>query len=131
VATLTVYDESPTGRPVSDVTIPGLPERISVREIVRLRVREEVARHNANPVQLFRGLVQPTDTETTANGFRLRQVRRLDWEAQADAAVAAFERNGYFILVGDHQVDHLDEVVDLTGPDLHVTFVKLTQLVGG
>ena len=45
--------------------------------------------------------------------------------------MAAFARNGYFILVGDHQVEDLDEVVDLTGADQHVTFVKLTPLVGG
>ena len=131
MTTLTVYDETAGGRPVGDVVLPDLPERITVREIVRLRVREEVARHNANPAALFRGLVQPTDTEVAANGFTLRRVRRLAWEVQADAAVAAFARNGYFILVGDHQVEDLDEVVDLTGADLHVTFVKLTPLVGG
>lgn len=95
MATLTVDNETPSGRPVSAVTLPGLPEQITVREIVRLRVREEVARHNADP------------------------------------AVTAFECNGSFILVGDHQVETLDEAVDLTGPDHHVTFVKLTQLVGG
>lgn len=131
MTTLTVHDETASGRRVGDVVLPDLPERITVREIVRLRVREEVARHNADPVVLFRGLVQPTDAEAAANGYRLRQVRRLDWEVQADAAVAAFARNGYFILVGDHQVEDLDEVVDLNGPDPHVTFVKLTPLVGG
>ncbi len=131
MTTLTVYDETATGRPVGDLTLPDLPEQITVREVVRLRVREEVARHNAAPVALFHGLVQPTDAEVAANGYRLRRVRRLDWEVQAEAAVVAFGRNGYFILVGDHQVEDLDEVVDLTGADPHVTFVRLSPLVGG
>ena len=129
MTTLTVYDETAGGRPVGDVVLPDLPERMTVREIVRLLAREEVARHNANPGVLFHGLVPPPDPVGAATGFPLGGGRRLEWAVPADAAVAAFARNGYFILVGDHQVEDLDEVVDLTGADQHVTFVKLTPLV--
>ncbi len=80
--------------------------------------------------QTATGLVQPTDAETTLNGYRLKTARRLDWEKQADVAEAAFARNGFFILIDDHQVDDLDERVDLTG-DVEVAFVKLVPLVGG
>jgi hypothetical protein len=130
MATLTYRDETATGREVDRWTLPDLPDRITVRELVRLRVREEVARHNAAPAQHFRGLVQPTDAEATLNGYRLRTPRRLDWERQADTAVAAFAANGFFILVDDHQVEDLDETIDLTG-DIDVAFVKLVPLVGG
>lgn len=37
----------PTGH-WGEFTLPDLPERISARELVRLRVREEVARHNTS-----------------------------------------------------------------------------------
>jgi hypothetical protein len=130
VATLVIHDETAAGRPVSTMTLPDLPSTVTVRELVRLRVREEVARHNAAPARLFSGLVKPVDAEVAANGYQLKTARRLDWERQADVAEEAFSRNGYFILVGDRQVEDLDEVVDLDA-DPHVAFVKLTPLVGG
>ncbi|MGC4770284.1 hypothetical protein ACLQ25_15095 [Micromonospora sp. DT44] len=130
MVTVIVRDETATGRAVDRWPLTGLPERISARELVRLRVREEVARFNAERPRHFRGLVQPTDTEATLNGYRVAPGRRLDWEAQADRACAAFAHNGFLLLIGDHQVDDLDEEIDLrTDPD--VAFVRLVALVGG
>jgi hypothetical protein len=130
MASVTYRDETATGREVDRHTLPDLPDQVTVRELVRLRVREEVARHNAAPAAHFHGLVQPTDAEATLNGYRLRARRRLDWERQAAAAEEAFARNGFFILVDDRQVESLDETVDLT-VDVDVAFVKLVPLVGG
>src|SRR6266699_6487605 len=86
-----------------------VPERVRLGELIRLRVREEVARYNASPVPFFSGLVQPDDSERLARSYLLRVPRTLDWRAQADAALRAFARNGFFVLVGDRQVDDLDE----------------------
>ncbi|TYB42775.1 hypothetical protein [Actinomadura chibensis] len=127
---VTFRDETATGKPVAEVTVEGLPDRMTVRELIRLRVREEVARHNARPSERFRGLVRPDDAEAELNGYRLPGPRRLDWERQAEIAERAFRGNGFFVLAGDRQVDDLDEEVDLTAdPDL--VFVKLVPLVGG
>ncbi|MFB9889142.1 hypothetical protein [Planobispora takensis] len=130
MASVTFRDETMTGRAVDEFRLPGLPERISARELVRLRVREEVARHNAAPSHHFRGLVRPTDAEAELNGYRLRTARRLDWDRQADAAEAAFARNGFLLLVGDRQIEDLDTEIDLAA-DPVVSFVKLIPLVGG
>lgn len=130
MATVTVRDETATGRAIDQWPLAGLPERISARELVRLRVREEVARFNADQTDLFRGLVRPTDAESTWNGYRVGQGRRLDWERQADAACAAFARNGFVLLVGDRQVEDLDEEIDLLA-EPEVAFVRLVALVGG
>jgi hypothetical protein len=93
-------------------------------------VFQEVAEHNVRGGEVFRGLVQPTDTERTLNGFRMRTPRRVDPQRQAERALEAFERNGFVVLVGDRQVEALDAVVDLRG-DTRVTFLKLVPLVGG
>ncbi|TDC53506.1 hypothetical protein E1281_17510 [Actinomadura sp. KC345] len=123
-------DETATGTPVTEVQIEGLPERTTVRELIRLRVREEVARHNARPSDRFNGLVRPDGAEAELNGYRLREPRRLDWERQAEIAEKAFLANGFFVLAGDRQVEDLDEEIDLTAdPDL--VFVKLVALAGG
>lgn len=130
MTTVTFRDETVTGRRLEELAIADLPETMTVRELVRLRVREEVARYNARPSHHFRGLVRPDDAEIELNGYRLRTPRRLEWEQQAVIAERAFARNGYFVLVGDRQMEDLDEIVDLTD-DLELVFVKLVQLVGG
>lgn len=130
MATLVFRDETATGRELSRFELLDQPEQLTVEEIVRLRVRDEVARHNAAPQARFRGLVQPDEAEVELNGYRLARVRRLDWEKQADVAVAAFRRNGFLVFVGGRQVMDLTEVVDL-GAAHDVAFVKLVPLVGG
>jgi hypothetical protein len=130
MATVTVRDETPSGRAIDSWPLLGLPTSITAGELLRLRVRDEVARFNAAEPEFYRGLVQPTDTEATLNGYRLRTKRMLDWEQQADAACAAFVRNGFVMLVGAHQIEQLDEVIDLSD-NPEVAFVRLVPLAGG
>lgn len=130
MTTVTFLDKTATGKALSSFVVPDVPDSITVRDLLRLRVREEVARFNAAPTARFQGLVRPHGAEMDLNGYRLAKPRWLDWEQQADVACQAFERNGFFVLVGDRQVEYLEEVVDLTAAS-EVAFVKLVQLVGG
>jgi len=125
-----VTDASATGRETARLILADVPTPVSLRDLIRFRVREEVARYNANPVPRFNGLVQPTDAEATLNGYVLKVPRKLDWEKQADAALAAFVRNGFVVFVSDRQVDDLDESLTLEETDV-VSFVRLVALVGG
>lgn len=130
MGSVTFRDETAAGRPVDAFQVADLPASLTVRELIRLRVREEVARHNAAPTRHFAGLVRPDGAEAELNGYRLGRPRPIDWERQADIAERAFLRNGFFVLAGDRQVEHLDEVVDLTC-DPQLVFVKLVPLMGG
>ena len=130
MATVTFRDETATGKALFTFEVLDVPDSITVRELVRLRVREEIARYNSAPTSRFQGLVRPADAEVELNGYRLARPRRLDWEQQADAACAAFARNAFLVLVGDRQVEDLQETVELTAA-ADVAFVKLVQLVGG
>ena len=73
-----------------------VPAALTLRDLIRTRVREEVAKANAAAAvgASFRTLVQPVDAEVTLNGYRLRTGRTIDWERQADKAEEAFMRNG-------------------------------------
>ncbi|WP_433182566.1 hypothetical protein [Actinoallomurus sp. CA-150999] len=130
MASVIVRDETATGRRLDEMSLPDLPDQITVRDLIRTRVREEVARHNARPSRHFHGLVRPDDAEAELNGYLLREARRIDAERQADLAERAFGRNGFILLVGDRQADDLDEVVEL-GADTEIVFLKLVPLVGG
>lgn len=127
---LTVLDRTGAGQESGRIEIEDLPDRISLRDLIALRVREEVARFNRSSRDVFSGLVQPDDSEATLNGYALRNPRRLDWERQAEKAFEAFARNGFFVLVGGRQVEDLEETIDLTSAS-DVSFIRLMPIVGG
>jgi hypothetical protein len=130
---LTIHDESTSGKVINDLTLDVLDETISVRELIRSRVYQEVQDFNLRGDRAgadFRGLVTPEDAETTLNGVRLRKPREISWKVQFEKACESFERNGFFILVDDRQAETLDEMITLS-QDTKVSFVKLTPLVGG
>lgn len=129
-AAMTITDATPTGKRLYSFTLDHLAERLTVREILRARIWQEVGDYNQRPPEVFRGLVQPTNAERMHNGAKLRTPRAIDWEAQFRRACEAFETNGFFVLIGDRQAESLDEEFDI-GVETEVQFVKLTPLVGG
>ena len=132
--TLTVRDETATGQVYHERPLEFPSERITVRELIRERVYQEVQDFNRSQDQVFRGLVQPTDTERVLNGnrpeFRLKKHRQIEWKEQFENAVEAFDRNGFLILVDNAQAESLDQEF-VVGHGTEVSFVKLTLLVGG
>ena len=126
---LLVRDRTP-GREAAELLLSGLPQRITLRDLIRTRVREEVARFNADRGEVFRGFVRPDGAEETPAGYRVEVGRRIDWQKQARIAEKAFEENRFFVLVGGTQVGDLDAELDL-GVDTDVCFVRLVPLVGG
>ena len=127
---LTVRDETTLGETTGELTLVFLTERVTLREIIRGRISQEVAEYNAARAGRFTGLVQPEQTERVVGGYRVRERRRLDWEAQYERALRAFAANGFLVLVGDRQATDLDEEIELRH-DTTVTFLKLVPLVGG
>lgn len=129
-ATLTVRDESTTGDVSAPIVLEFLTDHITVRELIRERVYQEVQDYNTRLPDVFNGLVQPTDAERTLNGFKLKTRREIDWKPQFEKACDAFERNQVLILIDDKQAESLEQRITIV-PGTEVSFVKLTPLVGG
>lgn len=117
-------------RPPLEFTLSLPTNQLTIRDLIRQRVEHEVAAYNAQQTEYYQGLVQPTAAEQTLNGYRMSRQRYVDAGAQVGRALAAFERNGFVILIDDRQVERLDDMVIL-GPATVVTFLKLVPLVGG
>ncbi|WP_079423306.1 MULTISPECIES: hypothetical protein [Streptomyces] len=131
MGTVTVVDETTTGDRGAVFGLEIAEERLTVRELIRRRAFQEAAEFNARAEpHMFQGLVQPQDTERVPSGYALRTPRRIDPQAQAQRALAAFAGNGFLVLVGDRQVTDPDEELELP-PGVEVTFLKLVPLVGG
>jgi hypothetical protein len=103
---------------------------MTVRELLRARIYQEVQDYNQRQPEYFRGLVEPSEAERVLNGYKLKARRKIDWEEQFKQAQEAFNRNGFFVLVGNRQAESLDDAFEVK-VQTEVSFVKLVPLVGG
>ena len=129
---LLIRDETTAslGKTEHTFTVHISGEKISLRELVRLRVTQEVEEFNSRQPAVFRMLVQPNDTERTLNGYKFHKPRFVDADTQYEKAIEAFEGNGFIVLVDDYQIENLDGEIAFR-PETSITFLKLVPLVGG
>ena len=131
MSNVTIRDAEPSGKTVNEFTLKCSTETISIRELIRNRVHQEVLAYNATrSCTEFRGLVRPEATERRLNGERERQFEAIDWKAQFAKAVKAFEQGKILILASDRQVGSLDETIEIAA-ETSVTFLRMTLLAGG
>jgi hypothetical protein len=130
-ATVVVRDESTAGHRSDGIELTFPSERITVRELIRERVYQEVQDFNrVADGCVFRGLVQPTESEAALNGYRVRKGKPIDWNEQFTKACDAFTSSRVLVIVGESQARSLDETIELRR-GVEVTFLKLVPLVGG
>ena len=131
--TLVVRDESPAGGTLNELALEFLTETISIRELIRGRVYQEVQDYNlrGRMDRPFQGLVRPVGEEPATNApTSEKKFREVDWKKQFERAVKAFEDNQVLILIDERQAEFLDETFTIR-PDTTVTFLRLSLLVGG
>jgi hypothetical protein len=116
--TVAFLDETTAGATEPRFALELGSPKITVRELIRTRVYEEVQRFRRDTGQPFQGLVQPRKAS-------------IDWQEQVEVALEAFANNGVLVLVDDRQVRSLDEEVALREGTTEVTFLRLVPLVGG
>ncbi len=132
LATLNIKDESMFGLAEPDYYFKlNFPtDRVTIRQLIETRVREEVENYNSTQPEIFRLLVQPNLAERVLNGFKFKEKKKINWREQYEKAVEAFERNGFIVLVDDLQVEDLDQIIEIEAKT-SVTFLKLVPLAGG
>jgi hypothetical protein len=128
--TLTCYDELLGGTRSPAVTVSFPSSRTTVREIIRARIYQEVQDYNQRLGEVFAGLVKPSEAEQALNGYTMKQRKPIDWQQQSEKALAAFQGNGFFVLIDEIQAEELDQEVVIAATTT-VAFIKLVPLVGG
>lgn len=133
-ATLLIRDETPAGETAHEFSLEFLTETITVRELIRSRVYQEVQDYNVSQrlAGPYQGLVSPQGPEEILNGPRSKagSSRIIDWKRSFERALQAFEEREVLILVNEKQVESLEQEITIRA-GTQVTFLKLTLLVGG
>ncbi len=125
-----ITDEQLNGTITNQFEIEFENKIISTGELIEKRVTHEVKTYNQNLPQYYRGLIEPTESEKTLNGYKLKPKQIIDKEKQIYLALAAFQKNGFFVLVDNEQLEELDQMVEIK-TNSKISFIKLTPLIGG
>jgi hypothetical protein len=129
-STLTIRDTTLSGQTLQEWSLEILTERITVRELIRSRVYQEVQDYNRRQPERFPGLIAPSEDEFLLNGAKPARPRPIDWRRQFDRAVQAFRQQQILIFCNERQVEDLEEVIAIR-PGIEVSFLRLTLLTGG
>ncbi|MGE3808650.1 MAG: hypothetical protein AB7K24_28625 [Gemmataceae bacterium] len=130
MSTLTIRDTTLSGETLNEWSLDFLTEKVTVRELIRSRVYQEVQDYNLKQPERFLGLIQPAAEESRLNGPRTARPKQIDWKRQFDRALDAFRKKQVLILLEDHQLEDLDEEIEIKA-GAEVSFLRLTMLTGG
>ena len=125
-----IKDETLGGGTSNSFPIEIEQEYLTVKELIKTRIFDEVKRYNEKLPEYFSSLIQPTNSELTLNGYKMMEKKKVDPEKQFYLALDAFVKNGFFLIINGFQVFSLDEKVQVQ-ENMELNFVKLTPLVGG
>ena len=125
-----ISDELLNGTVTNQFEIQLDSDHLTVADLITKRVTIEIENYNKRLPEYFNGLVQPKEAERTLNGYKLKAKQLIDVEKQIYIALDAFQKNGFFVLVDNEQLEELDQMVTLKSTS-KIAFVKLTPLVGG
>lgn len=139
---IAIHDEVPGAARAAVLHLHVQAPTITVAALIRARVELEVERlldgqALTSPAQLSRCLVLPDQADQLLNGPRGSykpgaRPRRdgMDVERMVAVALDAFQRRGFFLLVGDRQMEALEEELHLRATT-DVVFLRLVPLQGG
>jgi len=125
-----VIDETTSGGRVDATPLEVDSEPITVADLIALRVRTEVRRHNNEGKGTFFGLVQPIQVESMINGKVESKFRHIDADTQVEVALRGFKAQRFVVLLPEGQADSLEQTVMLSDGDA-VSFLRLVPLIGG
>ena len=127
-----IRDESMNGETLREYSVSLPAEKITVRELIRSRIYQEVKESNAQTA---------SKKSNSENGFEIAVAERalngsappsapVDWQRQFEKVADAFCTNRIMIFVDDRQVRSLDETIEIS-PATKISFLRLTMLMGG
>ncbi|RMG24442.1 MAG: hypothetical protein D6730_12620 [Bacteroidetes bacterium] len=121
---LVIQDETSTGSILNRLKIKLRKERLTVRELIRERVFQEVAQYNVQRPLCYHGLIAPAGAEPVLNGYRLLHRHKIDPEQHFYRTMDAFYNKNFCILVDELRLDDPEHPI-VVRPHTRVSFLKL------
>ena len=127
---IVIHDEDVRGNRYHTLRVNNNSDALSVRDLIKLRIETEIGRFNLQRPVCFYSLVQPENSELTPRGFRLKEHREIDWQAQFEVAQQAFDKKHFIVNINGKDAQTLDDAIKLD-QDNEVIMIRFMDIVGG
>lgn len=124
---LTIHDETIAGSILNRFKIRLQKQEITVQELIKERVFQEVEQYNSHQPTCYRGLIAPEEGEPVLNGYRLSRNFKIDPEKHYFRAMTHFMNKGFCIMVDDLRLDDPEYPIFLKDKT-RVSFVRLAPV---
>lgn len=125
-----IHDETQSGCILNQVKLKVSKHRITVKELIKLRIFQEAEEFNAKRSSHYSGLVRPDHAKPVLSGFQLDPSYRIDPQKQYYIAMDAFKRQGFFVMVDEEKIDDPEYAIAIRSCP-RISFLKLVPVVGG
>ncbi len=125
-----IHDETQSGCILNQVKLKVSKNRITVKELIKLRIFQEAEEFNAKRSSHYRGLVRPDHAKPMLSGFQLDPSYRIDPQQQYYIAMDAFKRQGFFVMVDEEKIDDPDYAIAVRSAP-RISFLKMVPVIGG
>ena len=78
--TIQIIDEEVPGKSLDQFSLEVFTDRMTVRELIRSRVHQQIKDRNLDRSKVFHGIIEPTQDEQMLNGERTQHAKLLDWK---------------------------------------------------
>ncbi|MEM6630706.1 MAG: hypothetical protein AAF694_13585 [Bacteroidota bacterium] len=125
-----IHDETQSGCILNQVKLKVSKNRITIKELIKLRIFQEAEEFNARRSSHYRGLVRPDHAVPMLSGFQLDPSYRIDPQKQYYVAMDAFKRQGFYVLVDEERIEDPDYAIAVRSCP-RISFLKLVPVIGG
>lgn len=125
-----VKDESARGEKINSLRLTLASEKVTLEELIKRRVQQEVQKFNLQRPVCFKALVKPKGAEETSGGYRMKTHRDLDADEQVKHALEGFKSKNFFVTLNGKQIQNLSDEIVITDTS-EVSFVCFMPVVGG
>ena len=112
---MVLHDEDVRGNRLHTVRLVNDEDSLTVEALIRLRVNNEVTRFNTQRPICFFSLVQPKGVDITARGYRLKEHRDIDSQAQPERREESLPEE---IDIAGHEAEEEDRQGDVAALEL-------------
>jgi hypothetical protein len=129
---LIIKEENFAGKILDEISLQIANETLTVADLIKLKVENEIDCQNLKIEKNNQGYQHQTEDILNKNNSSYNSVKNktLDAEAQIYRAWEAYKNNQIIVMIDNRQTEALEEEI-LVSPETQVSFIRLTQLVGG
>jgi len=123
-----IHDETKSGSILNQVRLKVSKDRITIKELIKLRVFQEAQDYNTRRTSYYRGLVRPNNAKPMLNGYKLEPNYKIDPQKQYYIAMDAFKREGFHVLVDEKRVADPEFAISVDS-QVRISFMKMVPVV--